>query len=99
MLLKKVSDKEVKGTVIAGDQIYSTCAALGLNNADKIDQMTFPASCSSYGDQHGDVFCTNLDLPDTMTTLHPCFSAQGQNYALSDHAIYVASVKLTNFSI
>lgn len=73
--------------IIAGDQDWDFCSAIGLVHVDERDHHTYPASCSSTGNHRGDIICSNLDVVSKEKTFLPCPTCTfGTRRRVSDHA-------------
>ena len=94
-MIKRIKEAHSRGgTIVGGDQIHSTCNAIGLKNLDNSSSMTFPASCTSEGNQHGDILCSDLSVTREVSVHLPCLRAQSKAYDLSDHALLLSTVTI-----
>jgi hypothetical protein len=93
-IVARINKKGVVGSVIAGDQIRSTCGSLGLASVEDATELTFPASCYNKGDQHGDIICSSMALVQPIDSILPCISFGNASYTISDHTIYIAIMTL-----
>lgn len=100
-MIRRIGAVGVVGSVISGDQVSSTCAAVGLHHLDDSRDLTFPMTCSGGGSvppgtQHGDIICSDLPPLDQFARpshiVQPCLFFRNASISLSDHAIYVAVV-------
>lgn len=91
---KIASAKNVNYIYISGDQSYDTCKELNLKNVDDRSQFTFPSSCSSFGNQHGDTICYHSSYVENIKYSNhpPCVFIVDKNYSISDHSITIVTV-------
>lgn len=81
--------------VVAGDQDWSYCTAVGLKHADSKSHGTYPASCTSTGTHRGDILCSNGAVHQAERTFVPCPQCPfGLSIRTSDHAYTAVTLRV-----